>query len=303
MPKHGQTREGKQGGVHKPQNIPFVLTRPEQGPKGYDRPQRDSGAIIELTMNRWLFCILTFVVISSLGLWGCSSPENPTGSTTSGAASSETDKPTTTGSTGGASTTTGTTENPEASKAPEEAPLPDMPKDGDDVAVLETGMGKIVIMFYPTKAPLHVENFMNLAKSGFYNGTRFHRCIAGFMIQGGDPKSKDLSKAGEWGTGGHMGPDGKEITVRAEFNDIHHGPGIVSMARSANPDSASSQFFIVVGDSPNLDHSYSAFGKVVSGLDIAQKIVATGDPAQDGKVEPGKAVLLKSVKIEKWPIK
>jgi len=178
----------------------------------------------------------------------------------------------------------------------------DDPKKGDEVAVLDTSLGKVVLMFYPDKAPNHVKNFIKLAKEGFYDGTRFHRCIPGFMVQGGDPKSKALSKVGEWGTGGHE-VDGKEVTVMAEFNDVSHVRGILSMARSAEPDSASSQFFITVKDSPFLDQQYSAFGKVVSGMDVVDKIVLTGDANNNGAVEPSKAIVLKSVKIEKWPLK
>ncbi|MBS1723180.1 MAG: peptidylprolyl isomerase [Armatimonadetes bacterium] len=165
-------------------------------------------------------------------------------------------------------------------------------------------MGQIVIMFYPDRAPRHVDNFLTLAKSGFFNGTRFHRCMPGFMIQGGDPLSKDLSKADAWGTGGNM-VDGKEKNVQAEFNDIHHGRGVVSMARSNDPNSASSQFFIMVAENGGLDGQYSAFGYVVKGMDVADKIVATGptDQQLNGKVDPKKAVVLKSVKVTKWPIK
>jgi peptidyl-prolyl cis-trans isomerase B (cyclophilin B) len=207
---------------------------------------------------------------------------------------------------GSTATTTGGAPEPATSGgAPAPEVLPTKPSVGDDVAVLDTSMGKIMILFYPSKAPRHVENFMNLAKSGFYNGTRFHRCIAGFMVQGGDPNSKSLDRASEWGQGGHRGDDGKEINVRAEFNDVHHARGVVSMARSADPafDSASSQFFIVVGDSAFLDHKYSAFGYAYSGMDVADKIVSTGDPNADGAVEPAKAVVLKSVTITKWPVK
>lgn len=236
---------------------------------------------------------------------GCTPPaETKTGTTgTTGSAAEST---TTTGSTpstettGGTTSTTGTPE-----QKPADAPLPDKPKDGDDVAILETSAGKVVVMFYPTKAPNHVKNFLMLAGKGFYNGTRFHRCISGFMIQGGDPKSKDLKMASEWGTGGNMDKNGKEINVLAEFNDVKHVRGVLSMARSASPDSASSQFFIMVADNPGLDGQYTAFGKVVSGLDIVDKIVATGpaDPNLNGSVEPSKAVVLKSAKVAKWPVK
>ncbi len=178
-------------------------------------------------------------------------------------------------------------------------PLADKPKDGDDVAVLDTSMGKIVIMFYLDRAPKNVGNFMKLANDGVYNGTRFHRCMPGFMVQGGDPLSKDMSKADAWGSGGN------EYTAPDEFNDIDHVRGIVSMANTGQPNSGGCQFFIVVKDSSFLNGHYSAFGKVVQGMDVADKIVATGPTDQNlnGKVDPKKAVLLKSVKIEKWPVK
>jgi peptidyl-prolyl cis-trans isomerase B (cyclophilin B) len=179
--------------------------------------------------------------------------------------------------------------------------LPRMPKDGDEVAVVETDKGRIVLMFYPEKAPKHVENFKTLAKKGFYDGTRFHRTIPGFMIQGGDPNSKDLAKAQSWGTGGNE-VDGKEVMVDAEFNDIKHDAGVLSMARSRNPNSASSQFFIMHKNSSHLDGQYSAFGRVVEGQDVVDKI-ATAPSGDNGSVDPDKAVVLKSVKIERWPLK
>ncbi|HXH60874.1 MAG TPA: peptidylprolyl isomerase [Fimbriimonadaceae bacterium] len=180
--------------------------------------------------------------------------------------------------------------------------LPKEPKKGDEVAVMETSEGRIVLMFYPSKAPNHVKNFIDLSKKGFYDGTRFHRTINNFMIQGGDPNSRDLTKSGQWGIGGNV-VDGKEVNVKAEFSDIEHVRGVLSMARAQDPDSASSQFFIVQSDSKFLDHQYSAFGKVVSGMDVVDKIARM--PVQDGNgtVFPEKAVVIKSVKIVKWPIK
>lgn len=133
-------------------------------------------------------------------------------------------------------------------------------------AIIETSYGNIELKFFPEKAPKHVENFMNLAKSGFYDGTIFHRVIPGFMIQGGDPNTKGPDKM-TYGTGG------PGHHVKAEFNDIPHKRGILSMARAQNPDSAGSQFFIVVKDSFFLDRQYTVFGEVVSGMEVADKIV------------------------------
>lgn len=168
----------------------------------------------------------------------------------------------------------------------------------EPVAVLQTNLGKIVIKFFPDKAPNHVKNFINLCKSGFYNGTKFHRVIPNFMIQGGDPNTK-TGDPSTWGQGGHVGKDGKEITVKAEFNDIHHARGIVSMARAQDPDSASSQFFICVADAGYLDHQYSAFGEVIEGMDVADKIVNAPRGAQDRPIDP---VAIQKAWIEQRPI-
>ena len=134
-------------------------------------------------------------------------------------------------------------------------------------AVIKTQFGDMEIVFFPDKAPNHVQNFIKLAKSGYYNGTIFHRVIPGFMIQGGDPNTKDPKKPETYGMGG---PSEK---LKAEFNDTPHRRGIVSMARTNDPNSAGSQFFIVVKDSNFLDGQYTVFGEVVKGMDVADKIV------------------------------
>ena len=134
-------------------------------------------------------------------------------------------------------------------------------------APFKTKFGDLEIKFYPDVAPKHVENFIQLAKAGFYNGTIFHRVIPGFMIQGGDPNTKDSLKKDTYGQGG------PGHTVKAEFSDIPHKRGILSMARAADPDSAGSQFFIVVEDSRFLDRKYSVFGEVTKGIGVADKIV------------------------------
>ncbi|MEK6374771.1 MAG: peptidylprolyl isomerase [Acidobacteriota bacterium] len=149
----------------------------------------------------------------------------------------------------------------------------------DKVAELHTSAGEIDIRFFPDVAPNHVKNFIDLSKKGFYNGTKFHRVMPGFMIQGGDPNTVSGSPA-TWGTGG----SGKN--VNAEFNSVKHKRGVVSMARSNNPDSASSQFFIMVADYPSLDNQYSVFGQVTKGMDVADKIVNARTGAQDRPIEP-----------------
>ena len=149
-----------------------------------------------------------------------------------------------------------------------------------ETAVIETKLGEIEIEFLSDKAPGHVKNFLDLAKKGFYDGTTFHRVIPGFMIQGGCPNTKDASK----GKGAH-GTGGPGYNVNAEFNDTSHKRGIVSMARSQDPNSAGSQFFIVVADSTFLDRQYTAFGKVVRGMEVADKIVASPRDPRDNPNE------------------
>lgn len=162
------------------------------------------------------------------------------------------------------------------------------PAQGEEIAVIETTMGTIEIAFSPDKAPGHVKNFKNLAKSGFYNGTAFHRVIPGFMIQGGDSNSRDDDRSND-GTGS------PGYTIKAEFNDTKHVRGIVSMARrGGRPNSAGSQFFIIVKDSFSLDGQYSAFGKVIKGMDVADKIVAVPRDKRDNPLEK---IVMKKVSI------
>ena len=157
----------------------------------------------------------------------------------------------------------------------------------DKVAEIQTTKGNIVIRFFPDKAPNHVKNFIDLAEKGFYNGTKFHRVIPGFMIQGGDPNTKS-SDTSQWGFGG----SGKNVA--AEFNDTRHVRGIVSAARSQDPNSASSQFFIVVGDASFLDRQYSAFGQVLSGMEVADTIVGAPRGAAD---RPNDPVAIQAIKV------
>ena len=140
-------------------------------------------------------------------------------------------------------------------------------KAGPPKAIISTKFGDMELEFFPDKAPKHVENFLSLSRSGFYNGTIFHRVLPNFMIQGGDPNTKDPEKKALYGQGG------PEHNVKAEFSEIPHKRGIVSMARANDPDSAGSQFFIVVEDSRFLDRKYTVFGKVVKGIGVADKIV------------------------------
>jgi len=165
------------------------------------------------------------------------------------------------------------------------------------LAILQTDMGDITIKFRYDVAPKHVENFIDLAAKGFYDGTLFHRVIPGFMIQTGDPLTKKPEDPRHpYGTGGNV-VNGTEVLVKAEFNETPHKRGVVSMARAADPNSASSQFFIVVKDSPFLDRQYSAFGEVVSGMEVADKIAAV-PRSEPGKLDrPIQPVRIKKVAL------
>ncbi len=149
----------------------------------------------------------------------------------------------------------------------------------EDIAVIETKYGNIEVEFFSDKAPGHVKNFKTLAKTGFYDGTLFHRVIPGFMVQGGDPNSKSADRD-------RHGVGGPGYSIKAEFNDTPHTRGVLSMARSQDPNSAGSQFFIVVRDSNFLDGQYTAFGKVIKGMEVADKIVRVARDPRDNPVEP-----------------
>lgn len=166
-----------------------------------------------------------------------------------------------------------------------------------EVAVVSTTKGEFVLEFWPEVAPKTVANFKKLASEGFYDGTSFHRIIAGFMAQGGDPLTKDLDQEARYGTGD---PGYK---IAAEFNNRKHTRGVISMARSADPDSAGSQFFLMLGDAPHLDGQYSGFGKVIKGQEVLDKIEAvrvttspSGEPSK-----PTERVEIESIKIVPAP--
>ena len=165
----------------------------------------------------------------------------------------------------------------------------------EDVAVIETKYGRMVIEFFAKDAPKTVENFKKLSKDGFYNGTAFHRIVAGFMIQGGDPLTKDESNKDRWGTGD---PGYK---IKAEFNDNKHVRGVLSMARSQSPDSAGCQFFICLDPAPSLDGKYTAFGKVIKGEDTLVKIgtIATTMGSSGEKSAPTERIEVKISIVDK----
>jgi len=160
--------------------------------------------------------------------------------------------------------------------------------DTNEVAVIKTTEGDMVIAFWTDAAPKTIANFKKLAKSGFYDGTCFHRVIKGFMIQGGDPLTKDPSAEDRWGTGG------PGYSIDAEFNDHSHARGVISMARSNDPNSAGSQFFICHGNPTFLDHQYTTFGHLIKGDDVLEKIGTTPTHAPD---RPDKRMGIISIKI------
>ncbi len=156
-----------------------------------------------------------------------------------------------------------------------------------NTGTITTEFGDIIVELYSDVAPKTVENFKKLAKSGFYDGLIFHRIVPGFVIQGGDPYTKDTSNKGKWGTGG------PGWNVKAEFNKNTHSRGVLSMARSQDPNSAGSQFFIVLKDSKFLDGKYTVFGKVTSGMDTVDKIAALRTDSTDVPVDVQQAKILK----------
>jgi peptidyl-prolyl cis-trans isomerase B (cyclophilin B) len=163
----------------------------------------------------------------------------------------------------------------------------------NEVAVIKTNEGEMVVQFWTDAAPNTIENFKKLARQGFYNGTIFHRIVKGFMIQGGDPNSKDLAKESAYGEGG---PGYK---IKAEFNNHSHDRGVISMARGPDPDSAGSQFFICLAPVRRLDGQYTTFGKLIKGADVLEKIGDTPVErnAQGEMSKPTKRIVIESVEI------
>jgi peptidyl-prolyl cis-trans isomerase B (cyclophilin B) len=163
----------------------------------------------------------------------------------------------------------------------------------NEVAVIKTSEGDMVVQFWTDAAPNTIENFKKLARQGFYDGTIFHRIVKEFMIQGGDPNSKDPAKENNYGQGG------PGYNIKAEFNNHSHDRGVVSMARGPDPDSAGSQFFICLAPVHRLDHQYTTFGKLIKGQDVLEKIGdipvtrnSMGEPSK-----PTKRVVIESIKI------
>jgi len=174
-------------------------------------------------------------------------------------------------------------------KKEEKTPL----NSSNEVAVIKTSEGEMVVRFWTDAALNTIENFKKLARQGFYDGTIFHRIVKGFMIQGGDPNSKDPAKENSYGQGG------PGYNIKAEFNDHPHDPGVISMARSADPDSAGSQFFICLAPIHRLDHQYTTFGKLIKGEDVLEKIGNTPVErnAQGEMSKPTKRITINKIDI------
>ena len=162
-----------------------------------------------------------------------------------------------------------------------------------EVAVIKTSQGEMVVQFWTDAAPETITNFKKLARSGFYNGTIFHRIVKGFMIQGGDPNTKDPAKEGSYGAGT------AGYRIKAEFNDHPHDRGVISMARENQPDSASCQFFICLEPVHRLDHQYTTFGKLIKGLDVLDKIgdAPTVMGLDGARSKPTERVTINSIEI------
>jgi cyclophilin family peptidyl-prolyl cis-trans isomerase len=158
--------------------------------------------------------------------------------------------------------------------------------------IISSNLGDIKLEFYPEHAPKTVDNFRELANRGFYDGLIFHRIVPNFVIQGGDPNTRDLSNRTRWGTGG------PGWNIKAEFNKNKHSRGTLSMARSQDPDSAGSQFFIVLKDSNFLDGQYTVFGRVISGMDIVDKLASLKTDSSDAPVDTETAKMIKVTVID-----
>ena len=163
----------------------------------------------------------------------------------------------------------------------------------NEVALIKTSEGDMVMQFWTDAAPNTVENFKKLARQGFYDGTIFHRIVKGFMIQGGDPNSKDPAKENSYGEGG------PGYNIKAEFNDHSHDRGVISMARGPDPDSAGSQFFICLAPVRRLDHQYTTFGKLIKGENVLEKIgdIPVTKNSMGEASKPTKRVVIESIKI------
>ena len=231
----------------------------------------------------------SLIVVVIIAVAGCSQTSDTTSETTSTTAES-----TTASTQSMADVPAATATTPTAAPAGQET---SMSAYENKVAEIHTTAGQIDIRFFPEVAPNHVKNFIDLAQKGFYEGIKFHRVIPGFMIQVGDPNTIK-GHPSSWGSGGSPNK------LKAEFNNIPHRRGIISAARTNDPDSASSQFFIVVADSNFLDNKYTVYGEVIRGMEVADKIVNSPRDANDRPNDPAsitKVVIRDAREDEKRP--
>jgi len=166
----------------------------------------------------------------------------------------------------------------------------------EPVVALHTGQGEILLRFFPEDAPEHVKNFLEHCRSGYYEGCTFHRVIPGFMIQGGDPNSKDDDPRND-GIGGYS-YKGPGTTLKAEFSERRHVRGTLSMARKNHPDTAGSQFFICQKKKPSLDRLYTIFGEVIDGIEVVDAIIAV---PRDRRDRPLEDQVIEEICVEQWP--
>lgn len=209
--------------------------------------------------NKYLSLILITILMSSLVLIGCGNNKSNTAKT-------------------GETTTKSENNNSDSTKESKNLPV---------ATINVEGYGTMEVELYPEIAPNTVNNFISLANKGFYNNLKFHRIIKGFMVQGGDPKGD--------GTGGPGYSIEGEFTSNGFANSLKHTKGVISMARAEDPNSAGSQFFIMSGDAANLDGEYAAFGKVISGLDVLDKIQTVETNSNDA---PKKDVVITSITVD-----
>jgi len=233
-----------------------------------------------------------FAIVVAFLMVGCSDSSSPAASKDAGASTTQTTGTDVAKSEDSKEAVPTDASTPENMNETMQTPTGRVPKDGEEVAVLKTAQGEITLQFFPDVAPNHVARFKECVTKGIYKGTYFHRVIPGFMIQGGDPNTKDGDKSND-GMGGYGS------MLKAEFNSLKHVPGILSAARTNDPNSAQSQFFLMHKTSPHLDNQYTIYGQVIKGLDVIEKIVMLDrDPNNNPKNSDDARII--DCRLEKW---
>lgn len=233
-----------------------------------------------------------FAIVAAFLMVGCSDSSSPVASTDTGTTASQTSGSDVAKTEESKDTSSTESSAPETMNETMQTPTGRVPKDGEEVAVLKTAQGDITIQFFPDVAPNHVARFKECVTKGIYKGTFFHRVIPGFMIQGGDPNTKDGDKSND-GMGGYGS------MLKQEFNSLKHVPGILSAARTADPNSAQSQFFLMHKTSPHLDNQYTIYGQVIKGLEVIEKIVMLDRDRNDNPKNSDDARII-DCKLEKY---